>query len=323
MALRIGKKKAAATEDFSPESLQAASPPVIDTSAQTVPFGDQVNTAPTGSEPDFGFETTPFDATTTHAETVYTEPVQTQPVYAEEVHPDEVAVVAPAKKRVPLPALIGLGALGLLGLGALAWSKMTPAEETEDAPIVVRHTPLRPAPIKAAPAKVIVVKGAPAKPATRLATKPVVVKTATTKTVTTQTGATGPGATPGTSAATTTTKTTVATALVPNQQAAAAAIAGGPRVVAPVDQPAPVLFPPPAARPGKWADPNEVTVTKRAQIALVVAPAVKARLKVLWKQGADAKHRKDYAGARRAWNQALKLAPGYPGFADSIAKLPR
>jgi hypothetical protein len=49
---------------------------------------------------------------------------------------------------------------------------------------------------------------------------------------------------------------------------------------------------------------------------------MQTRLKALWKKGATAKAKKDYAGARAAWQQALKLRPGHPGFAESIAKLP-
>lgn len=50
---------------------------------------------------------------------------------------------------------------------------------------------------------------------------------------------------------------------------------------------------------------------------------VAGQLKVLWKKGADAKHRKDFAGARQAWQEALRLSPNHPGFQDSINKLPR
>lgn len=352
MALRIGKKKAAATTeagDFSPESLQQAAD-TASAPADHLEVGETrvYSTAPATTEPDFDLGTSTTGGTDAMPDTTvaathvqYTEPVMpTETVHAQAVHtqavhaealPDieQVPVVA-TKKRSPLPALLGLGALGLLGLGALAWSRLTPAEETEDAPIARRPPVARPTPAKVAtktaPAKVIVVK-APTKPSVKTATRPVVVrpavtKTATTKTVSKQT--TVQSATPGTplAATTTTTQTTVATAFVPDPQAAAAAIANGPRTMAPADQPTPTIFPPPAARPGKWADPNEVTVVQAARVAPPVAPAVKARLKALWKQGADAKHRNDFAGARRAWSQALKLAPNYPGFAESIAKLP-
>jgi len=46
-------------------------------------------------------------------------------------------------------------------------------------------------------------------------------------------------------------------------------------------------------------------------------------LKKLWIEGADAKHRGDYAGARRAWNLALKIDPSHYGFQESIDKLPK
>jgi hypothetical protein len=46
-------------------------------------------------------------------------------------------------------------------------------------------------------------------------------------------------------------------------------------------------------------------------------------LKSLWKQGADAKHRGDYDGARRAWTKILQLRPGHPGIQGAIDKLPK
>jgi hypothetical protein len=56
-----------------------------------------------------------------------------------------------------------------------------------------------------------------------------------------------------------------------------------------------------------------------------IAPtsAQMSQLKALWKRGAAAKHRGDYAGARRYWNQGLKIQPDNVGFRESIAKLPR
>lgn len=51
--------------------------------------------------------------------------------------------------------------------------------------------------------------------------------------------------------------------------------------------------------------------------------AGKARLKALWQQGAGLKRRGDFAGARRVWEQGLKLDPQNKGFSQSIGKLPR
>ncbi|PQV63358.1 hypothetical protein B1R32_11213 [Abditibacterium utsteinense] len=53
------------------------------------------------------------------------------------------------------------------------------------------------------------------------------------------------------------------------------------------------------------------------------ASAQTSQLKALWKQGADAKHRGDYAAARRFWNQGLKIQPDNAGFRESLAKLAR
>jgi cytochrome c-type biogenesis protein CcmH/NrfG len=47
-----------------------------------------------------------------------------------------------------------------------------------------------------------------------------------------------------------------------------------------------------------------------------------AQLKALWKKGADAKHKKDYAGAKAAWEQMLKIRPGDAAVEEAIKKLP-
>ena len=52
-----------------------------------------------------------------------------------------------------------------------------------------------------------------------------------------------------------------------------------------------------------------------------ISPALKARLKTLWQQGAAAKHRGDKAAARLAWQKILKLRPGHPGIQEAIDKL--
>lgn len=77
-----------------------------------------------------------------------------------------------------------------------------------------------------------------------------------------------------------------------------------------------------AASPGVPPAKGAAPPPKIAPRAVIVPPARKAQLKALWKKGADAKHRGDNAGARKAWQQALKLQPGHPGFQDAIDKLP-
>lgn len=52
------------------------------------------------------------------------------------------------------------------------------------------------------------------------------------------------------------------------------------------------------------------------------ASANKAKLKALWNKGAALKRRGDFAGARRVWQQGLKIEPGNRGFQQSIARLP-
>lgn len=54
-----------------------------------------------------------------------------------------------------------------------------------------------------------------------------------------------------------------------------------------------------------------------------LSPEMKTRLKALWQQGADAKHRGDNDAARRIWQQGLQVQPGNRGFIESIAKLPK
>lgn len=68
---------------------------------------------------------------------------------------------------------------------------------------------------------------------------------------------------------------------------------------------------------------TSTTLPKTRMIPTVpLTPQLQQQLKALWKQGAAAKRRGDYAGARAAWEKALKLRPNHPGFADSIAQLP-
>jgi len=54
-----------------------------------------------------------------------------------------------------------------------------------------------------------------------------------------------------------------------------------------------------------------------------LSPDKRAKLKALWNQGATAKQRGDFKGARRAWQAALNLVPDHPGFQQAIDKLPR
>lgn len=57
--------------------------------------------------------------------------------------------------------------------------------------------------------------------------------------------------------------------------------------------------------------------------AVDLTPQVKKRLQELWKQGADAKHRGDIAGARAAWEEMLRVRPGHPLVQEAIDKLPK
>jgi hypothetical protein len=94
-----------------------------------------------------------------------------------------------------------------------------------------------------------------------------------------------------------------------------------PRVAPVIGVPTPVVPPPGMAGiPGKGS-------TATTSVEIVGSPKARSssaspQLKTLWKQGANAKHRGDYAGARRAWTKILQLRPGHPGIQDAIDKLP-
>jgi hypothetical protein len=81
--------------------------------------------------------------------------------------------------------------------------------------------------------------------------------------------------------------------------------------------------------PGRRGGRDEIVLSQvpgasyasRPTSAGPLRPALKARLKELWNQGAAAKSRGDNAAARRAWTQILRLRPGHPGIREAIAKL--
>ena len=69
--------------------------------------------------------------------------------------------------------------------------------------------------------------------------------------------------------------------------------------------------------------PTRVLPTGAEPDAGAVPPQIMIKLKRLWKQGAAAKKRRDYAGARRSWQEMLRVRPGHPGVQEAIDKLPR
>lgn len=75
-----------------------------------------------------------------------------------------------------------------------------------------------------------------------------------------------------------------------------------------------------AGSPGRRAVRSSVVVA-RVVPSGTLTPQLKAQLKALWEQGARAKQNGDSAGARRAWQQILKLRPGHPGIQEAIDKL--
>lgn len=55
----------------------------------------------------------------------------------------------------------------------------------------------------------------------------------------------------------------------------------------------------------------------------VPANSKSAAMKRLWESGAAAKHRGDYATARKEWQRILELDPGHAGIQEAINKLPK
>ena len=99
-----------------------------------------------------------------------------------------------------------------------------------------------------------------------------------------------------------------------------------PSVVPKPNMPTPVPLMPDgmAAHPGKGSNPGTtVQIVRPVSPAASLTPTLQAQLKALWKQGADAKHQRNYNGARAAWSKMLQLRPGHPGVQEAIEKLPR
>lgn len=69
--------------------------------------------------------------------------------------------------------------------------------------------------------------------------------------------------------------------------------------------------------------PRPVTKTNAPSATAGLDVGLASRLKALWRAGADAKHRRNFKEARASWEEALRLRPGHPGFAEAIAKLPK
>ncbi len=84
--------------------------------------------------------------------------------------------------------------------------------------------------------------------------------------------------------------------------------------------PVPLIRPGMAGQPGRRADRRQVIVSASGFAS--DNPAVMAQLKTLWNNGAAAKKRGDFAGARNSWQRILEISPGHPGIQEAIDKLP-
>jgi len=122
-------------------------------------------------------------------------------------------------------------------------------------------------------------------------------------------------------------------ALVKSGEPSSPPVGGPPTgVVTPLRSGSPGIAPPSVA-PGARPKLPVIAATNATQTGTATAKgpsattgldaALATRLKALWQAGADAKHRGNTKEARDAWQEALRLAPGHPGFPESIAKLPR
>ena len=200
---------------------------------------------------------------------------------------------APRKKAIS-PVLLAGGLVLLLtalGVGAYFAFFSAPAEEEPPARGVTPPILLKPSP-------------APAPPNTKVVT--VAPKTVAPKVPAGSAGIASPG--------------TKVPAIKP-QPGNSAAVVPKPNMPTPV----PLMPDGMAGQPGKGTS----TGTTVQIVGSPVSPAaslpttLQAQLKALWKQGADAKHQRNYNGARQAWGKMLKLRPGHPGVKEAIEKLPR
>lgn len=210
---------------------------------------------------------------------------------------DRVPTPAPVQAAPPRASnarvwLLGLGAFALVGGALAAWQMFGGAEETEEsaAPVVM---PARPAtaPVASAtrpPRKISM----PVEKNGTVAVKRVKAADA---------GMVPPGR--------------PAPAIKPQSPGKPARMVPVKGVPTPIQPPDGL-----AGQPGQRASRSSVVVA-RPVANTPLTPALKAQLTALWKQGAQAKQRGDAAGARRAWQQMLKLRPGHPGIQEAIDKL--
>lgn len=236
-------------------------------------------------------------------------PTDTVPLYTPDTPPP--VVTRPAGRSPLVPILGGLSALALAGLGLFAYSKMSATPTDENSPT---SSPM----------------GRKHKPATPAAHQ---VKSPQVKLpLAGQTTATGTPKTP----AKVRTVPVAALGIAPNGvkgPVMAPAVPGGVARMVPVHgAPTPIHAPPGmAAHPGKTGSPNPAPIGRPVHAPPPIppragksaaSPQIATQLSSLWQKGADAKHRNNYKAARRAWQAALKLAPGHAGFQDAINKLP-
>ncbi|MDF2441533.1 MAG: hypothetical protein JWN98_2517 [Abditibacteriota bacterium] len=209
--------------------------------------------------------------------------------------PQPTADVAPRRTSNARVMWMGIGAFALVGGALTAWQLFGPGAGTDEdtaAPVTMAPSMSAPPTSDAAPVNTPV---RVAIPVTRSA--PSVVKRV-------KAGDAG-----------IVTSRAVAPALKPEAP-------GKPARMVPVrGVPTPVRAPDGiAGSPGRHALRGSVVVARPVPSGRL-SPQLQAQLKTLWERGARAKQNGDTAGARRAWQQILKLRPGHPGIQEAIDKL--
>lgn len=307
MALRIGKKKNNA-DDWSEESLRQE---LAQLSTDEASASDE-----TGTPAPFDVNDLPFDEAGTSDDPLAdlledlpgtSDEAASTPIPSPAIAPaaldDNSGLsdlgVAPRRRPRVSPILLAAGLVFLIvaaGVGAYLTFFNKPAEE--EAPPVVAKRPRPPVTEPASQPAPRPVRPKPVAAKSVPATKVVPPRTPVKRVPPGKAGIVAKAAT-----------APVIAPKTPGQAPAVVPVKGVPTPVAPPQGM--------AGQPGKGST--------RIPTVQVIRPvtATHAKLKAFWKQGAAAKHRGDYAGARRAWVQILRLDPGHPGIQEALNKLPR
>ena len=241
--------------------------------------------------------------------------------------PDSVKTDAPlvTKRSAPPPAIIGGVAFVAVAIALGAWwMKKEAQERTEEiaaVPAMRPSTSASPAASMAAPLTKPTARVAPTKVAVVKVVKPAKVAqpAATVRVVPARPGQ----------------RVTRIARVAPGRVGIKPpSVPAGVPLVAPAKKDAPARMVPVQGAPTPISPPDGLSGTagrngNRGGVVVTrplptrLSPALQKQLDALWQQGADAKHRKNYSAARRAWTRILQLRPGHPGIQSAINQLPR